>query len=62
MVSGSGELDFIEELKLRRWARENYVPLVKREKTWHPVILDEMRRKDLEALEADPAYLTGVRC
>ncbi len=62
MVSGSGELDFIEELKLRRWARENYVPLVKREKTWHPVILDEMRRKDLEAMEADPAYLTGVRC
>lgn len=62
MLSGSGELDFIEELKLRRWARENYVPLVKREKTWHPVILDEMRRKDLEAMEADPAYLTGVRC
>jgi hypothetical protein len=62
MVSGSGELDFIEELKLRRWARENYVPLVRREKTWHPVILDEMRRKDLEAMEADPPHLTSVRC
>ena len=62
MVSVMGELDFIEELRLRRWARENYVPSVRREKNWHPIVLDEMHQKDNEAMEADPAYLSGVRC
>jgi hypothetical protein len=42
-------IDFIEELRLRRWARENYVPATQREADWHPVILDEMSRKDNEA-------------
>jgi hypothetical protein len=42
------ELDFIEELRLRRWARENYVPADRREAGWHPVTIDEMTRKDRE--------------
>jgi hypothetical protein len=42
------ELDLIEELRLRRWARQHYVPRNQRELSWHPVILDEMNRKDLE--------------
>ncbi len=42
------ELDFIEELRLRRWARENYVPQGQRERSWHHVVLDEMHRKDQE--------------
>jgi hypothetical protein len=42
------ELDFIEELRLRRWARENYVAPANRDSDWHPVILDEMSQKDLE--------------
>lgn len=46
------EVDFIEELKLRRWARENYVCSERREASWHPVVLDEMRRKDIETEEA----------
>ncbi len=45
-TSPTTEIDFIEELKLRRWARENYVPQPKRDRTWHPVIHDEMGRKD----------------
>jgi hypothetical protein len=45
-ISPTTEIDFIEELKLRRWARENYVPQPKRDRTWHPVIHDEMGRKD----------------
>jgi hypothetical protein len=48
---GSGvlvELDFIQELRLRRWARENYVPSEQRDISWHPVILDEMSKKDDE--------------
>jgi hypothetical protein len=50
MVSSGvfSELDFIEELRLRRWARENYVPSDERDTTWHPIILEEMRRKDGE--------------
>ena len=42
------ELDFIEELRLRRWAREHYVPADEREQAWHPVIHEEMERKDRE--------------
>jgi hypothetical protein len=51
-TSLGAEVDFIEELKLRRWAREHYVPRDRRERSWHPVVLDEMRRKDLEREEA----------
>jgi hypothetical protein len=43
-----GELDFIEELRLRRWAREHYVPPSQRETSWHPVVHDEMKRRDNE--------------
>jgi hypothetical protein len=46
------DVDFIEELRLRRWARENYVPADERDTAWHPIIQDEMRRKDGEVTEA----------
>lgn len=52
----SQDIDFIEELRLRRWARENYVPAGERDTAWHPIILDEMSRKDREA---NPAALAG---
>lgn len=59
MFSGvATELDFIEELRLRRWARENFVPKSQRQPTWHPVILDEMGRKDVELKETE----TVVTC
>lgn len=45
------EPDAIEELKMRRWARENYVPAGSRDARWHPVVLEEMRRKDCESRE-----------
>lgn len=45
-------VDLIEELRLRRWARENYVPLSQRDAAWHPVVHDEMSRKDSEGREA----------
>jgi hypothetical protein len=46
------EIDFIEELRLRRWARENYVPSDERDTAWHPIILEEMRCKDGEVSDA----------
>lgn len=42
------DIDFIEELRLRRWARENYVTAERRESAWHPVVLDEMKSKDYD--------------
>ena len=58
MVSGVGsELDFIEELRLRRWARENYAPRGQRQISWHPVVHEEMEKKDVEmAQPVRPAY------
>jgi hypothetical protein len=52
--SGILELDFIEELRLRRWARENYVPEAERSGEWHPVVHEEMRKKDHETIEPLP--------
>jgi hypothetical protein len=46
------EVDFIQELRLRRWARENYVPTEQRDASWHPVIHDEMSKKDRESDDA----------
>lgn len=40
------EIDLIEELRLRHWARLNYVPRRDRSPAWHPIILDEMQIKD----------------
>ena len=48
------ELDFIEELRLRRWARENYVPCGQRQESWHPVVHEEMNQKDHEKGHNDP--------
>jgi hypothetical protein len=47
-------LDLVEELRLRRWARVNHVPGAERNPDWHPVILDEMDRKDDEVAEQRP--------
>lgn len=53
MQASLTELDFIEEIRLRRWARENFVALDDRSESWHPVVLDEMRMKDIEAQQAE---------
>jgi hypothetical protein len=54
MRSSAGtEVDFIEELRMRRWAREHYVPEECRESSWHPVVIDEMQQKDLELTEVE---------
>ena len=58
MVSSvAAELDLIEELRLRRWAREHYVPRDQRQAGWHPVVHDEMLKKDRESTEVEqPLY------
>ena len=43
-------LELTYELRLRRWARQNYVAAAERLATWHPVILDEMARRESEII------------
>ena len=52
-LAQTASTDLVEELRLRRWARENYVPPNRRDELWHPVVLDEMQRRDREAVESD---------
>jgi len=42
------EVDLLEEIRLRTWARANYVPPEERDLTWHPVVLEEMDARDRE--------------
>jgi hypothetical protein len=56
MSHGVLEMDLIEELRLRRWARENYVPPEQRERSWHPVIQDEMKKKDTEKFSSNQRW------
>ncbi len=44
----SSTMDFVRELRLRQWARQHFVPADARRSTWHPVVLDEMHRRDQE--------------
>ena len=48
----TASIDLIRELRLRQWARTHYVPADMRSRSWHPLVLDEMRRRDEELLEA----------
>ncbi len=43
------DVDPIEEMRLRTWARRNYSPSEERDANWHPIVLDEMTRKDQES-------------
>ena len=54
--------DLIQELRLRKWARENYVDAQDRnDEDWHPIVLDEMRRKDdeIQQLQSDQTIVTS---
>jgi len=44
----TSDVDPIDEMRLRTWARKNYAPASKRPADWHPIILDEMGKKDRE--------------
>ena len=44
----AAQVDFIEEIRLRTWARRNYAPPAERSDEWHPVVLQEMERRDRE--------------
>ena len=58
MSSSVLDLDIVEELRMRRWARENYVPVEQRKPSWHPIVHEEMEKKDRESGSSPvaPAY------
>lgn len=49
----NSEVDFVRELRLRQWARQNFVLPEQRKTTWHPIVLDEMRIRDQEMEQMD---------
>jgi hypothetical protein len=55
-----GDVDIVKELRLRRWARENFLPAADRPSSWHPVVLDEMSVMDAEASEFQPRAVPYV--
>ncbi len=48
MASNQNSIDPVKELRLRRWAREHYVSQSERQPNWHPIVLEEMARRDRE--------------
>ena len=36
----SNMMDMVQELRLRRWARENYQSADQREQSWNAIVLD----------------------
>jgi hypothetical protein len=42
-------VDPVEEMRLRTWARRHYAAAGDRDATWHPIVLDEMNRRDQES-------------
>ena len=59
-IRSIADLDFIEELRLRRWARENYKPRGQRERSWHPVVHDEMDCKEEESNSDEAVFTTSA--
>lgn len=47
------EVDFVRELRLRQWARQNFVSPELRKASWHPIVLDEMKCRDREMNHAE---------
>ena len=54
------DVDMVKELRLRQWARKNYVHAAHRKNTWHPVVLEEMDDRDFEVETQVHTYSAGL--
>ena len=54
-------LDLASELRLRRWARLNYVSPDRRPASWHPIVLAEMSCRDGELAALPDPTRSGAR-
>lgn len=57
-MTESPEMDLVEELQLRRWARMNYVPQHKRNRL-HFITVSELEAMDRESGQADSVIPTA---
>lgn len=48
VLNTNGLVDLVEEIRLRTWARTNYTAPHNRHATWHPIVHEEMERRDCE--------------
>lgn len=48
VIDTQGLVEIVEEIRLRTWARLNYAAPEERDDAWHPIVLEEMDRKDVE--------------
>ncbi|MDA1014716.1 MAG: hypothetical protein O3A00_09735 [Planctomycetota bacterium] len=48
----SNMMDMVQELRLRRWARENFQSVGQRDQSWNAIVLDEMAKIDVESTVA----------
>ena len=46
-------VDPVQELRLRRWARLNFLAVHDRTPDLHPIVLEEMARMDRESVESE---------
>ncbi len=51
----TSSVDAVRELRLRQWARLNFVNAEKRPRLWHPIVLEEMGKMDQELAREQPA-------
>jgi hypothetical protein len=47
-LDAEADIDAVDEIRLRTWARRHYSPADERDVNWHPVVLDEMEKIDRE--------------
>ena len=52
--SSTRPVDAVEELRLRCWARRNYLPIWERDSGLNPIVLEEMAARDQELSAMDP--------
>lgn len=63
MSNDTRQLDLVAELRLRQWARRNYVPVAeRRDSDWHAVVISEMCRIDrnLNLIEVAPKVVMST--
>lgn len=63
MNSDNRDIELIAELRLRQWARRNYVSAAERcDSDWHSVVVNEMRRidRDLSLVEIPQTVVTST--
>ena len=55
----TSDVDAVEEMRMRSWARRHYTPAEDRSNNMHPIVLDEMLHKDQERTSLNSSKCVG---